>query len=90
MPVGFEADDSRFAPGKLLLIEVLEDAFAHGLTRFDFLGDEDPYKLEWATGLRDLLLVQFFAPTMRGRTAWAALALGAPAIRRAARVLRRR
>ena len=88
--VGFEADYSRFAPGKLLLARVLEDAFAAGLARFDLLGDQDPYKLEWATGLRDLALVQVFAPTVRGRAAHAALAVGVPAARRGAAVLRRR
>jgi CelD/BcsL family acetyltransferase involved in cellulose biosynthesis len=88
--VGFEADAGRFAPGKLLLAEVMEDAFAAGLARFDFLGDQDPYKLEWATGLRDLVLVQLFARSVRGRTARAALALGVPAARRAAAVVRRR
>lgn len=90
LKVGFDAESGKFAPGKLLLARVLEDAFDAGLDRFDFLGDQDAYKLEWATGLRDLLLVQLFAPTLRARTAHAALAFGLPAARRVAGLVRRR
>jgi CelD/BcsL family acetyltransferase involved in cellulose biosynthesis len=73
------AFDPRFrevAPGKLLARAALKDAFDDGCTRFDFLGDDEPYKVEWATGLRDLVLVQLFAPTTPGRVAWAALGPG--------------
>jgi CelD/BcsL family acetyltransferase involved in cellulose biosynthesis len=89
LKVGFEADHTKFAPGKLLLRAVLEDAFAHRVQRFEFLGGGDPYKLEWATGIRDLVTVDLFTPTARGRAALALRRL-VPFARGARALLRRR
>lgn len=86
--VGFDPAHREHAPGKLLLHRVLEDSFASGVTRFDFLGDDDAYKLEWSTGLRDLVLVQLFARDVTGSLAWATLALTPLAQRLRARLRR--
>jgi CelD/BcsL family acetyltransferase involved in cellulose biosynthesis len=90
LKVGFDHSFSAFAPGKLLLRAVIEDAFAHGLETFEFLGGAEPYKLEWSSGLRDLVVAEVFGPTARGRAAHLEVTLARPAARRARAVLKRR
>jgi CelD/BcsL family acetyltransferase involved in cellulose biosynthesis len=69
---GYDSEFHRYAPGKLLVHEMLERAFSSGLERFEFLGQPEPWKLEWTHDTRVLLLVDAFAPSLRGRAQWAA------------------
>jgi CelD/BcsL family acetyltransferase involved in cellulose biosynthesis len=49
------AYDPEFAacsPYSQLLVRVLQDHFDRGAKEFDFLGREDPWKLDWATRTR--------------------------------------
>lgn len=64
---GFDPAFERFSPGKLLHAAMIEDAFARGLRRYEFLGSDEPYKLKWSTGERRLVTVEAFAPTLAGR-----------------------
>jgi CelD/BcsL family acetyltransferase involved in cellulose biosynthesis len=48
----FDEDLGRFAPGLVLRAAVLESSIEEGLSRYDFLGGPDPYKLRWAEELR--------------------------------------
>ena len=63
---GYDPEYRRFAPGKLLLRALLERAFATGLRSFDFLGADDPFKLEWSETAYDLKLVQAFSRSPLG------------------------
>lgn len=87
---GYDPEYSRFAPGKLLLRALLERAFANGLRRFDFLGADDPFKLEWSRTAYDLRLVQAFSRSPISTARWAAIAYGRPLARRVRSRLRRR
>jgi CelD/BcsL family acetyltransferase involved in cellulose biosynthesis len=69
---GYDSEFHRYAPGKLLVHEMLQSAFSSGLERFEFLGQAEPWKLEWTHDTRVLLLVDAFAPSLRGRAQWAA------------------
>jgi CelD/BcsL family acetyltransferase involved in cellulose biosynthesis len=62
---------------------MIERAFREGLELFDFGGEEEPFKLEWANGRRELVLFQGFAPSMSGLIDWAAFAYGRPLAKRA-------
>lgn len=79
---GYDPEYSRFAPGKLLLRALLQRAFTTGSRRFDFLGADDPFKLEWSQTAYDLKLVQAFSPSPLGAAEWAAFAYGRPLARR--------
>jgi CelD/BcsL family acetyltransferase involved in cellulose biosynthesis len=79
---GYDPEYRRYAPGKLLLRALLERAFTTGLSRFDFLGADDPFKLEWSQTAYDLKLVQAFSPSPLGTAEWAAFAYGRPLARR--------
>ncbi len=77
--VGFDPEFRRFAPGTLLTREMLVAAFAAGLDRYEFLGQPEPYKLDWATGVRDLTRLQVFANTPAGLGSHSAWRYGRPA-----------
>ena len=72
---GYDSEFHRYAPGKLLVHEMLKRAFASGLERFEFLGQPEPWKLEWTDDTRVLLMVDAFAPSLQGRADWAAHSL---------------
>jgi CelD/BcsL family acetyltransferase involved in cellulose biosynthesis len=86
---GYDPDYRRYAPGKLLLRALLERAYATGLRRFDFLGADDPFKLEWSQTAYDLKLVQAFSRSPLGTAEWAAFEHGRPLARRVRARLRR-
>lgn len=79
LKTGFDTDLRRFSPGKLLRMEMVKRAFADGLSRYELLGVEDAWKLEWTSLARDRLVVQVFAPTYSGRVDRLAFRYGRPA-----------
>jgi CelD/BcsL family acetyltransferase involved in cellulose biosynthesis len=58
---------ARYSPGQLLMAEVLRDAIARRLTRFEFLGEDMPWKQDWRpeTHSQDWLFI--FQKSARGR-----------------------
>ena len=61
-------------------------AFAVGLREYDFVGTDDPWKLEWTDTVRERVLFEAFRDTPLGRAEWAVRVPG----RRAAAKVRRR
>lgn len=45
-------DFDKYAPGKVLLYYIMEDAFTRGIKEFDFQNGREAYKLRWASDLR--------------------------------------
>lgn len=86
---GYDPGYGKFAPGVLIVYEVLGRAFASGLTGYEFLGSDEPFKLEWTQDVRERMLFQAFAPTAAGVVDWAANVHARPLARRL-RALRRR
>jgi CelD/BcsL family acetyltransferase involved in cellulose biosynthesis len=72
LKAGFDQTFHRFSPGKLLLAATVKRAFDQGLTRFSFLGHDEPYKLEWTERCTEYALLHAFAPTGPGRLEWSA------------------
>lgn len=64
---GYDPAYRRWAPGRLLARAMIARAADEGLSRFEFLGANDPWKRTWAHEHRDRLLVHMFAPTVPGR-----------------------
>lgn len=75
---GYDEAFRRFAPGKILLMEMIERIFEQDATRYEFLGEEEPYKLEWADGTRPRALTQVFSPSVLGRVERLAYSHGRP------------
>jgi CelD/BcsL family acetyltransferase involved in cellulose biosynthesis len=86
---GYDPEYRRFAPGKLLVAFMIERAFAENLEKFDFGGEDEPFKAEWASGHRELVLLQLFAPSVRGLIEWTAYAYGRPVAKRVVGLVRR-
>ena len=86
---GYDPDFKRYAPGVLLARDVLARAFRIGLRRYEFLGTDDAFKLDWAREVRDRLRVQAFATSATGLVDWAAWSYGRPAAKRLLAAARR-
>jgi CelD/BcsL family acetyltransferase involved in cellulose biosynthesis len=89
LKTGYDPAYGRFAPGMLLRHEMIARAFAEGLRSYEFLGNDEPWKLEWTTTVRRRELLQAFAPTVRGRLEHAAFAYGRPLAKRVLALVRR-
>lgn len=63
---GYDSAFHRFAPVRLLVHELIGRAFADGLARIEFLGGDEPWKLEWTSSCRDVGTLYAFAPTILG------------------------
>lgn len=79
---GYDTDYRRFAPGRLLVQDMLRYAFDVGLSRFEFLGTAESWKLEWTDERHDRQRIDAFARSLVGMAAWAADAYGRPFARR--------
>jgi CelD/BcsL family acetyltransferase involved in cellulose biosynthesis len=60
------------SPGLALLGKTIEDAYARGLTDYDFLRGTEPHKLDWACDRRELVALRAWAPGLRAEAAHAA------------------
>ncbi len=90
---GYDPAFQQFSPGKVLHRLLLEQAFAAGLRRYDFLGSDEPYKLQWANDARELVRVQAFRNSPAGLVERAGYVYARPVAKRAverARALRAR
>jgi CelD/BcsL family acetyltransferase involved in cellulose biosynthesis len=56
----FDEDMRRFAPGLVLLTDVLQFSIDEGLDRYDFLGGPDEYKLRWTDRMREHTVLHAF------------------------------
>lgn len=83
LKTGFDPDENRFAPGKLLRYQMIERTFLNGLRLYDFLGTNNPWKDDWTPLSRERSLVQLFSPSVAGMVDWAAFAFGRPLAKRA-------
>jgi CelD/BcsL family acetyltransferase involved in cellulose biosynthesis len=80
---GFDPAYERFSPGKVLHRLLLERAFAERINRYEFLGADEGYKLQWATGERELTEVCTYRLGPRGLVRYGADVAGRPIARRA-------
>ena len=89
LKTGYDPAYSRFAPGKLLRREMIARAFDEGIRSYEFLGGEEPWKLELTSSVRHRDLLLAFAPTARGRLERAAFEYGRPLAKRVLAISRR-
>ncbi|MBA2358086.1 MAG: GNAT family N-acetyltransferase [Actinobacteria bacterium] len=89
LKTGFDPAFAAFGPGKLIRWKMIERAFAIGLTSYELLGSEEPWKAEWSSKQRVRLVFQAFSPGPPGRAEWAAYAFGRPLAKRLLSAMRR-
>ena len=64
---GYDPEYAVCSPFKLLTYFALQDACARGLVELDFLGDAEPWKLEWTSTARGHDWVFVFANSIRAQ-----------------------
>jgi len=67
--IGYRESAARASPGRLLLWEILHDAFSRGLTSYEFLGAGDGQQPDWATSSRSLVTLVYYPNTLTGFSA---------------------
>jgi CelD/BcsL family acetyltransferase involved in cellulose biosynthesis len=80
--VGFDPEQRKFAPGSLLTRAAIERAYERGMSRYDFLGAEDRYKLDWTDQVRERVRLQAFGSSPAGLGGYLTWRYGRPAIKR--------
>jgi CelD/BcsL family acetyltransferase involved in cellulose biosynthesis len=88
--VGFEPGFRQYAPGTILTREAIARAYGQGQRRFDFLGDEDRYKLDWTSAACERRRIQVFGRNGMGMARFAAWRYGRPAAKRVTGAVRQR
>jgi CelD/BcsL family acetyltransferase involved in cellulose biosynthesis len=66
LKTGYDEAYRSVAPGKVLRLSIIEHCAARGLTRYEFLGDAQPWKADWTDLLRDRFQVLGFAAGAAG------------------------
>jgi CelD/BcsL family acetyltransferase involved in cellulose biosynthesis len=69
---GYDPAWSARSPGVVLVGRTVEDAYARGLTDYDFLRGTEAYKTDWAWDRHETCSVRLHAPSLRAGTAAAA------------------
>jgi CelD/BcsL family acetyltransferase involved in cellulose biosynthesis len=69
---GMDPEWAQRSPGLVLLGKTIEDAYARGLSDYDFLRGTEPHKLDWATDRRETCALRAWAPGLRAEAAHAA------------------
>ena len=78
MKGGYDEEFRRFSPGNLLTAALIEDCAARGIKQVEIYGEAETYKMNWATGSRQYMRLEAFAPTVAGRMAWMEFKYGRP------------
>lgn len=82
LKVGYDPERSRLSPGILLQDDTVRYSFENGLRRFEFLGADEPYKLNWTKTCRRLSSVHAFARDLRGTAWWLKRTVLRPAVKK--------
>jgi CelD/BcsL family acetyltransferase involved in cellulose biosynthesis/ribosomal protein S18 acetylase RimI-like enzyme len=67
LKAGYDPQYASCAPGHVLSMRILEEAWRMKLDEVDFLGDAERWKLDWATGLHRHLWLFIFSDRLRSK-----------------------
>lgn len=65
----YAEDLGQLSPSRILRHERIKQAFADGLSRYEFLGADEPYKADWANATTDLEAFEAYQRSVTGRIA---------------------
>ena len=85
---GYDTEFREFAPGQLLVQDMIRWAFGRGLRTYEFLGADEAFKLDWTASLRDRIALHAFPRSPAGVVAFGAQSYGRPLAKRARNLLR--
>jgi CelD/BcsL family acetyltransferase involved in cellulose biosynthesis len=64
---GYDPEHAKSSPFKVLTYFAIRDAYANGLEEVDFLGNAEPWKLEWTSATRRHDWLFIFSSSIRAR-----------------------
>lgn len=79
---GYDPDYAPYSPSNLLCYLVLRDAFAEGLSNYEFLGTADEWKLRWTGVTKPHSWLFVFSNALRARVLYSAKFRIAPHLKR--------
>jgi CelD/BcsL family acetyltransferase involved in cellulose biosynthesis len=82
LKTGYDPQYRSDAPGMLMRYEMIRRAFALGLRSYEFLGDNQRWKLEWTDKCHERSRVRVYAASAPGRLLWRTRSSGGPLARR--------
>lgn len=62
--IGYDEDYRECSPGNLLTAETVQDAARRGLSRYNFLGKEEPWIKRWTSDVEDCLVLAAYRPNV--------------------------
>lgn len=89
LKIGFDMACAKDGPGGVLARHVIEHYFNERMTEFDWLGENDPFKLKWADDVRRHHKYLIFTRRPRGRLLYLIEMFAVPAVKKVL-LLRRR
>ena len=63
---GYDEQYSQWSPSLLLLAEMVQAACTDDTRVIEWLGDDEPFKLEWSDGIRERVSSTWLVPSIRG------------------------
>jgi len=66
LKIGYDERWSHFSPGTLLMDKVVKYCFDEGLESCEFLGNNDDWLHDWATGVHELISYNIYPKTFNG------------------------
>ncbi len=66
MKIGFNQEYSHFSPGVFLSTHVIKECFDHKLAEFDWLGENNDYKMKWTSLCRQHVRHRVYNTTLAG------------------------
>ena len=79
---GYDPEFAKYAPFKLLTYHTIRDGYTNGLREVDFLGDAEPWKLEWTSTIRPHDWLFVYGNTIRARLVHTAKCRVRPTLKR--------
>jgi CelD/BcsL family acetyltransferase involved in cellulose biosynthesis len=86
--VGYDPAYRSLAPGVQMQRDMIARAFAHGIRRYEFLGDEDPYKRDWTETVRQRVAMEAYRRSATALPRWLLSSRVRPVARRIVAPLR--
>jgi CelD/BcsL family acetyltransferase involved in cellulose biosynthesis len=82
LKIGYDPAFERYSPGKLLAHAMVARAVSTGLTTYELLGTDEPWKDRWTSTFREYVRLEAHAPSAAGAVSWAVATHGRRLARR--------
>lgn len=68
LDIGYDTSYAKYSPGLFLIAHVIKDCFENGLSEYDWLGSDLPFKMVWSDSFREHADFWIFSNSLYGKT----------------------